>query len=137
MTLIHEIPGKLQVHWDEDSRSIIDIWQNYYTRLDEFHHAVLVKGLDHSKLNGGIAWIVDSSEAEGKFADQILDYIGTTVFPNFVANGVKYFITIKPRNSPVAAFNVTSYSMKTADAGLILVEMDSLDQALEWLKQQC
>lgn len=135
MTLIHEIPGKLHVYWNEDCRAIIDVWKNYYTRFDEFHHAVLVKGMDHSKLNGGIAWIVDSSEAEGKFADQILDYIGTDVFPTFVANGVKYFITIKPKNSPVAAFNVTSYSMKTAEAGLILVEVDSLDHAIAWLKQ--
>ena len=132
MTLIHEIPGKLHVHWNEDCRAIIDVWQNYYTRFDEFHHAVLEKGLDHSKLNGGVAWIVDSSEAEGKFSDQILDYIGDEVFPAFVANGVKYFITIKPKNSPVAAFNVTSYSMKTADAGLKLVEMENLDQAIEW-----
>jgi len=105
-------------------------------RVDEFREAVLVKGLDYSKANNGVAWIVDSSQAEGKFAKHIIDYIGTDVFPKFVENGIKYFITIKPSNSPVAAFNVTSFSMKTAETGLILVEMESLDQALAWLKQQ-
>ncbi len=136
MTLIHELPGKLRVHWNKDCRAVIDVWENYYVRLDEFHDAVLVKGLEHSKLHGGIAWIVDSSGAEGTFGKNILDYIGTDVFPEFVKQGVKYFITIKPKHSSVAAFNVISYSLKTEAAGLKLVEVESLDQALNWLKQQ-
>ena len=136
MNLIHEIQGKLKVYWHQDCQAVVDVWENYYVRVDEFHEAVLVKGMQHSIANGGKAWIVDSSGAEGKFAKHIIDYIGTDVFPEFVRNGIKYFITIRPKASPVASFNVTSYSMKTADTGLKLVEMESLDQALEWLSQQ-
>ena len=136
MTLIHEIPGKVRVTWNKDCQAVIDTWENYYVRIDEFHDAILVKGLDHSKLHGGRAWIVDSSKAEGKFAKNLLDYIGTDVFPALVKHGIKYFITIKPKHSPVAAFNVTAYSTKTHAAGLKLVEMENLDQALDWLKQQ-
>ncbi|MEA3287576.1 MAG: hypothetical protein U9Q77_09415 [Candidatus Marinimicrobia bacterium] len=136
MTLIHEIPGKLRVLWNQDCHAIIDIWENYYIRIEEFHEAVLVKGLEYSKSHGGIAWIVDSSEAEGKFGKNILNYIETTTFPEFVKHGVKFFITIKPKHSSVAAFNVTSYSLKTQAAGLKLVEMESLEQAIDWLKKQ-
>jgi len=135
MELIYEIPGKLTVYWDENVLTIVDVWNNYYIRIDEFQQAVMVKGLDHAKANGGLAWVVDSSDAEGKFSENILNYIGEDVFPTFVKNGIKYFITIKPVHSPVAAFNVTSYSMKTAAAGLKLIEMPDLDSALAWLKE--
>jgi len=133
MQQIHEIPDKLVVYWDDKAHAIIDVWHNYYVRIDEFQHAVMEKGLNHASTHGGIAWIVDSSEAEGKFGQNILNYIGEDVFPGFVNIGIKYFITIKPKHSPVAAFNVTSYSMKVHVSGLQLIELDSRDAAIDWL----
>ena len=134
MEPIYEIPGKLAIYWDDDVHAIVNTWKNYYIRIDEFQQAIMQAGLDHAKANGGIAWVVDSSDAEDKFSENILNYIGEDVFPTFVKIGIKYFITIKPDHSPIAAFNVTSYSMKTAPAGLKLIEMPDLESALKWLK---
>ncbi len=132
---IFSIPGKLEVTWNSELKAIIDTWQTYHISLPEFREAVLVKGLDHSKANGGIAWIVDSSLAEGVFTQEIHRFIDTDIFPAFARNGVKYFITITSTVSALTKLNVMGYSAKTGPNGLKLVELNSTADAIEWLRK--
>lgn len=134
--LIHEIKGKMNVTWNNDVKSIIDTWESYFISLEDFRDAVLVKGLTHAKANGCIAWIVDSSKANGAFSPEIQKFIETDIFPSFAKNGIKYFITITSQVSAVTRLNVSKYASKTGPNGLQLVEVQSVDDAIEWLKLQ-
>jgi len=131
---IHNIPGKLEVTWREDVKAIVDTWTSYFVTMEDFKEAVLIKGLNHAKENGGIAWIVDSSIAKGAFSQEIQDFIGTDLFPAFQKNGIKYFITINSNVSAITKMTVNEYSFKTALSGLKLIEINSIDEAITCLK---
>jgi hypothetical protein len=133
--IIHSIPGKLEIIWLEEVKAILDKWTNYNITLSDFKEATLRKGLRHSANNDGRAYIVDSSEAIGVFSKEIQEFIETDIFPAFATNGIKYFITINSKKSAITEINVKVYSEKVKPAGITLVEMDSLDQAIDFLKQ--
>jgi hypothetical protein len=50
---------------------MVDTWTTYNVSLEEFKDAVLVKGVNYARANGGVAWIVDSSKAQGVFTQEI------------------------------------------------------------------
>ncbi len=131
---IYSIPGKLTGTWRGDAKAVVDTWSSYFVTIDEFREAVLVKGVKHSKANGGRAWIVDSSSAKGVFAPEIQEFIGSDVFPAFAQNGVKYFITISKDANALTKMTVKSYSAKAGPNGLQLIDLNSVDDAIAWLK---
>lgn len=132
---IYSVPGKLDVTWDNSVKAIIDTWTTYAITLEEFKEAVLVKGVNHAKANCGVAWIVDSSQAKGSFSQEIQMFIGSDIFPTFAKIGIKYFITINSQVSAVTKMTVRSYSAKTGPNGLQLVELNSVQDAIMWLKE--
>lgn len=132
---VYDIPGKLSVEWESDVKAIVDTWTNYSVTLDQFKDAVLEKGVSYARGKGVKAWIVDSSQANGAFSQEIQSCIGSTVFPKFAEIGVKYFITITSSVSAVTKMTVKSYSAKTGPNGLKLVEVNSREDALAWLKE--
>ncbi|MBU1221135.1 hypothetical protein KKF34_01530 [Myxococcota bacterium] len=132
---VFEIPGKLSVEWETDVKAIVDTWTNYTVTLEQFKDAVLGKGVSYASGKGVKAWIVDSSQANGAFSQEIQQFIGSTVFPKFAEIGVKYFITITSSVSAVTKMTVKSYSAKTGPNGLKLVEANSRADAIAWLKE--
>ncbi|MBI4734202.1 MAG: hypothetical protein HY779_05250 [Rubrobacteridae bacterium] len=130
---IHGIPGKLEVSWRGDVKAIVDTWTDYSVTLEEFKEAVLVKGLNYARANGGVAYIVDSSKAKGCFSQDIQNFIGTDIFPAFVRGGIKYFITINSQVSALTQATVRNYQTKTASCGLKLIEVNSVQDAVMWL----
>lgn len=130
---VYNINGKLEVKWLPEVKAIIDKWQDYSVTLEEFQTAIMDKGLNYSKFSNGIAWIADSSEAKGVFSKDIQDFINSNVFPAFSKSGIKYFITIKPKNS-LTGLTVRKYSEKVGPNGIKLVETESLNEALNFLK---
>ncbi|MBF0253156.1 MAG: hypothetical protein HQL29_05005, partial [Candidatus Omnitrophica bacterium] len=80
-----------------------------------------------------IAWIVDSSQAKGVFTQEIHEFIGSDIFPAFKKIGVKYFITINSQQSALTNLTVSQYSSKAGPFGLELVEVPSVEKAIEWL----
>lgn len=132
--MIQQIEGKMVSTWNEEVKAVIDTWTNYLVSLDEFREAVLVKGLNHAKANNGIAWIVDSSQSKGVFTQEIQQFIGTDVFKTFAANGIKYFISITSNMSALTKMTVKTYSAKVGPAGIKLLEVKNVNEAIEWLK---
>lgn len=132
-TKIYEIPGKLTVEWDSEAKAIIDTWTTYFVSLEEFREAVLISGVNHAKANGGQAWIVDSHNARGGFSDDILNFIGSDVFPKFAEIGIKYFMTINAEDA-VARLTVSQYSTQVGPHGMKLLKGSSVEGAIEWLK---
>ncbi len=131
---IQIIPGKMESTWNEEVKAVVDTWTTYSVTLEEFKNAVLVKGIDFARAHGGRAWIVDSSTAHGAFSQEIQDFIGTDIFPSFTKNGIKYFITISSKVSPLTNLTVKQYSAQAGPNGLKLIELNSTDDAIQWLK---
>jgi hypothetical protein len=131
---VHTIPGKLEVHWDPDTRSIVDIWTSYYVTVEEFKTAILDAGLGFARQNGGRAWIVDSSAATSNFSPEIQACIASEVFPAFARAGIKTFVTIAPA-SALTRLSVKTYTSKVGSNGIQLVEASDLAEARELLKK--
>jgi hypothetical protein len=132
---IYTIPGKMEGIWREDVKAMVDTWTDYFITLDEFKEAVLIKGVSHAAANGGVAWIVDSSQAKGVFKQEIQAFIGSDIFPAFANAGIKYFITITSQASAMTQMTVSSYSAKAGPNGLQLLEVNSVEDAVAWLKE--
>lgn len=133
-TKVYEIPNKLLVEWEPSVRAIIDTWTTYFITLDEFREAVLVRGVNQAKANGGQAWIVDSHKAKGGFSQEIQDYIKSDVFPTFAKIGIKYFMAINAEDA-VARLTVNQYSAQVGPHGMQLLKGSSAEGAIEWLKK--
>ena len=131
---IFEIKDKIKVTWNPEVRAIIDTWSTYFITIEEFKEAVMVAGMNHAKANNGQAWIVDSSKAEGVFMQAIQKFIGETVFPTFVKNGIKYFITINSKVQAVTRLTVNQYKATAVISGLEQIELNSVEDAILWLK---
>lgn len=133
MSKVYQIPGKLTVEYDATVRAIIDTWSSYTVSVDEFREAVLTRGLSHAKLYQARAWIVDSSSATGAFSSEINQLIAKEVFPAFVKNGIKHFITITAQ-SALTKLSIAGYTSQVGPSGMKLVEARSTNDAKEWLK---
>lgn len=133
-TKIYEIPNKLLCEWDSEAKAVVDTWTTYAVTLEEFKEAVLIRGVNYAKMNGVVAWIVDSHKAEGIFTQEIQNLINTTVFPTFASIGVKYFMTI---DSHAALTNLTISQYKTSAGpnGLKVLSGSTAEGAVEWLKK--
>ena len=131
---IYEIPGKLTGTWNGEAKAVIDTWTNYFITLDQFKEAILVKGVNHAKANGAIAWIVDSHLAKGVFSEEIQKFIETDVFPAFAQIGIKYFMTVTAENA-LTKITVDQYASKVGPAGIKLLDGSSVQGAMEWLKK--
>lgn len=134
--IIHEIPDKMVTTWDRNAKAVIDKVDSFHMSLDEFKGAIMEEGLDYAKENGAIAWIIDSSEAEGNFKKEIQDFIEDEVFPAFADNGIKYFVTIKPDDPGLTSMTVENIASKAGPAGLQLVDAANVDAAKAWLQKQ-
>lgn len=133
---VYTIPGKINVAWNNDVKAIVDTWTTYSVTKDEFREAVLVRGVNHAKSRSVVAWVVDSSKAEGSFSDEIQAFIGSDVFPTFAKIGVKYFISINSKVSTVTQKTVAKFTAVAGPNGLKLIELNSVDDAVAWLKAQ-
>ncbi|PLX27974.1 hypothetical protein C0583_01935 [Candidatus Parcubacteria bacterium] len=133
--LIQKIPGKMASTWEEDSKAVLDTWETYDVSLDEFKDAILNKGINFIQGRGAVAWIVDSTKAKGVFSQEIQDFIGSDIFPAFVNNGIKYFITIKPEVANLTSLTVSNYAAKAGPAGMKLVDVKSVADAKMWLRE--
>lgn len=135
MEPIQSIPGKMSSQWDAHHKAVIDTWESYFVTLDAFREAVLVKGLGFARAHGGRAWIVDSSKAKGAFSQDVQTFIGEQLFKEFARAGIRYFIPIKSQ-SAVTNMTITSYASQVGPAGIELVELPSVQDALAWISSR-
>ena len=128
---IYEMPGTLLVEWNDEVKTMVDIWSNYLITVPQFREAVLNGGCTcqgpWSSPGGGF------SKAKGAFSPEIQKLIETEVFKAFAAIGVKYFITIKSA-SAVTNMSIKSYSAHAGPCGLQMVEVPDMNKAIAWLK---
>ena len=136
MEAIFEIPGKVSVEWEPSVRAVLDHWSGLaLVTLEEFKDATLRGGLKFAHAHGGHAYIVDNSKAKGAFRQDIQDFIGTDVFPAFAKANIKYFIVVPAADSPLANMSARKYEAKLGPNNLQLVEVPSVAEALNWLRE--
>lgn len=133
--LIIEVPSKFVTSWLPEHKAVLYEWANYFVTLTEFRSAVFDKALDFSKQQGGRAWIVDSSKAKGVFSDDIQQFIATQGFKLMFQKGVKHFITIRSAVSTTTNMTIARYEKVAGPAGIGLVTVDSLEDALHFLAE--
>lgn len=121
--------------WQADVHAVLDTWTSYHITLDEFKDAVIVKALGFAKKNGGTAWIVDSSKATHAFSREIQKFIAEEQMKLFFDNGIKFFLIIKPEVPGLTSLTVRSYSASADPAGIQLVDVSSVTDAILWLKE--
>ena len=131
-TKLYEVGDKLTVSWNKQVRALINTWSPACLYETDLKKALQI-GLLHLISNKGIAWIVNTQTQNSYMPLRIQNYIGTTVFPSCVKNGVKYFITINSKIElmPQSYFNF--YTNKAVETGLIHIEVNSIDNAIKWL----
>ena len=130
---IAEIPGKMISTWEEDVKSVLDSWTDYNVSLEDFKQAVFVTGVKYFTAHSGVAWIVDSSVAKGSFSKEIQNFIQSDGFPIFNKAGLKFFITVLPKEVGITTLTVRNYSSKADPFGIELVEAKTVEDAKEWL----
>lgn len=128
---IFEVDGKLTVEWNTQAKAIIDIWTSYSITLEGFNKCI-IKGINHSIVNGGIAWIIDSRKAEGQFSKEIKHFIVSDVIPNFKKNGIKYFMIIDSFDAETNT-TINHFSNKASELGLKVIKGSSVTGAINWL----
>ncbi len=132
---IYEISGKMVGVWNTEAKAMVDTWENYSVSLDEYQGAVVNTGVAYAKANGGIAWVVDSSNAKGVFSQEIQKFIESDVFRIFAENGIKYFIAINSELSALTRMTVKQYSTQAGPHGVKMVETKTVKDAIMWLKE--
>ncbi len=131
---VYEIPNKLIIEWDSEANVMVATWLTYMVTFEEYKKAIYNNGLEIVKRHKAIGWIVDSSKAKGAFSTEIQNFIKDVVFPADVKLGVKYFITIDSE-SAITNLNVNRYSVSADSNGIKVIKTDSVEAALDWLKQ--
>ena len=134
-TKIFELPNKLLVEWHSEARAIIDTWSSYHVTKEEYEEALMLEGLEHAREKGALAWIADARTATGAFSKELNEYIQKEVLPQFVAVGIKYFITINSTN-PDARINVNRFAAMADSLGLQTIKAGSLESSIDWLKNK-
>lgn len=131
---VHEIPGTLLVEWNDEVKATVDTWSSYVINAPQFREAILEKGVANAKLHGGRAWIMDATKATGAFPQEVQALIENEVFKTFASIGIKYFITIKSA-SAVTNMSIKRYSAHLGPCGIQLVEVPTVNEAIQWLKE--
>ncbi len=132
---VYEIKDTVVGVWNSEVRAMVDTWKNYsFLTLDNYKNTIFVKGVNYAKANNGQAWIVDSSNATGVFSQEIQQYIEKYAFKIFKKKGINYFITINSEISPLTKMTVNRYNTHANDAGVEQIEVNSVADAIEWLK---
>ncbi len=132
---IYEIKDKMVGEWNSEVKAMIDTWTDYFhVTLEQFRNSIFETGLNYAKSNGCIAWIVDSSNAKGVFAQDIQKFLSEEGFNLFKNNGIKYFISISSNASPITKMTVNRYKSEASKSGLEQIELNSVSDAILWLK---
>jgi hypothetical protein len=121
--------------WNEQSKAVCDTWTNYTVKTEQYREAILEKELAFAKSHGATAWIMDARIAKGAFSQEILALIQAEVFKAFAAAGIKYFITLKS-GSAITNMTINAYSVHAGPAGIKLVDLPDMPEAVKWLKAQ-
>lgn len=119
--------------WARDSKASLDTWSTYEVGLFAFRHAVIDCALPCIQTNGGVAYIVDPSDAYGAFSAEFQHFVGAEAFPKLAVGSIKRFITITSKESLMAKLTVSEYAAKTGFCGLGVVEVNSVNDAEAWL----
>lgn len=129
-----EIPRKMTCNYHEEASAMIDTWESFVVSKDDFKHYILDKALSFARSKNVKAWIIDATRSKGVFTKELLSFIENEVHPTFFKNGIKYFISIKPQESAFAELTEKSYTNSLSNSGLRLITCSTIDEAIEWIK---
>lgn len=128
------IPGKMTLSWLPEHQALLDEWTDYFVTLEQFR-AMVDAGLKHSRVHEARAWIVNGSRAKNVFPKDVHEYIASHSFLDLVAAGIGHFVSIQSQVSATTNLGIARYERHTGPAGIQLVSVDSVFDALRFLRE--
>ncbi|NQZ75989.1 MAG: hypothetical protein HRT61_07740 [Ekhidna sp.] len=131
-TLIYEIPGKMQGHYDTDKKTIIDTWSILNASFEEWKSTIYDVGImDFVAKNGATTWITDTSNATGVFDKKIQQFREDVSAEAMAKSGIKMFFTVMS-GSAIATLSARKTSKAYAGHGnMQSISVGSLEEAFE------
>jgi len=133
MQKIIEIPEKVVFNWDIETKSIIASWSHFFVDEKNFHETIKIV-LKYAKDNQAIAWIVDASEAKSLFKHELFEKIKNNILPKLYELGIKYYLTISPKDNSFAKITESKYIQEIINLGITNKEFDDVESSIAWLK---
>jgi len=133
-TKIHSIPETMDTYWVSDVNAVLDVWKTNTITQKDLDEALLIDGINQLKTNHGNAFILDSSETTNPLTTEMQTHLGKDVFPSLANNGVKYFITVPPKQKNQTRTPIKNLTTNPGPNGIQLLEVNNQEDAIEWLK---
>jgi len=133
MKKIIEIQEKVSFHWNNETKAIIATWNHFFIEENDFQSAIK-DVLKFAETNKAKAWIVDASDAKSLCKPELFDKIKDNILPKLNKIGIKYYVTISPKESSFAKLTEIKYKQIVTNLGIANVEFENISSAIEWLK---
>jgi hypothetical protein len=122
----------LTVHWKEEVPCVLMEWKVFARDAD--FRAGLDAGLKLLESKGADKWLADLRKL-GTVTNLDQEWANANWFPRALASGIKFMAIVIPE-SALSRFNVDSIMGKVEGTDLVTQNFDSVDKAVEWLKDQ-
>ncbi len=132
-TLKHDYSPNAKIYWDLDLNSVRCEWLNLYGELDELKK-ISKAAVELAKDNNTNMFIVDSYESNGAFPPEFVDYIRDELTPFAFACGIKFLMTILPKELGLASM-ATKRWQKEERSGMTLVNFKTHEDCADWIIQ--
>lgn len=129
----YQVDGIASIDWDIAARAARITWSSFNIKLDQYKELMaqlvaLLKSRSASRI------LVDTSAVRGAFPQAIIDDYVQRVLPELIGMGVKYMATVVPA-SAVGKLSTKMWQAEQVGA-LTMLNVESIDEGRDWLKQQ-
>ncbi len=132
MSIVYEKPGYVKTEVDSSLKAVIVYWENLYD--GQIVKESCLAQLEQVKAGKVNKVIVESSKADGVPPQDVQEWFGKELFPQFNANGVKAIITVVPE-SALTKLAAKRWKNTGSPFGFDMLEVDSLETAIEQAKK--
>jgi hypothetical protein len=129
----YQVDGVATIDWDITSRAARITWSSFNVKLDQFKN-LMAQITNLLKSRSGTRILVDTSAIQGALPQVIIDDYAQNTLPQFMAMGVKFMATVIPK-SAVGKLSTKIWQSEQVGA-ITMLNVDSVDEAREWLRQQ-
>ncbi len=129
----YKIEGLASIDWDIASRAARITWSSFNVKPDQFK-LLMEQIVNLLKSRSGSKILVDTSAVTGALSQTVIDDYAQRVLPQFIGMGVKYMATVIPKTA-IGKLSTKIWQAEQVGA-LTMLNVESVDEGREWLKQQ-
>jgi len=135
MKILNKVGKVGYTAWDEKNRVIIQVIDSLmYVTLEDIEYSCLKISFPFARENNAFAWIIDLSNTTGVLLPNYYDFLEEKIFSKLHETPIRYYFPINTSKSFVSQHSARKYYSKVTKYGVQLIEVNSIEEALEWLK---